>query len=76
MTTQSTVALTPSVAYGASSLLEGAFHTTHSATIFCLIFIYRQSLYGTPPLWRGFRFTKNRPTIISDNKAVLFIKSV
>ena len=50
------VARTPSVAYGASSLAEGAFLTV-SSLAFNLLSPYRQSLFRTTPLWRGFRFT-------------------
>ncbi len=35
----------PSVAYGASSLPEGAFHKTHPASIPCLLILTGNSLF-------------------------------
>ena len=56
------VARTPSVAYGASSLAEGAFLTV-SSLAFNLLSPYRQSLFRATPLWRGFRYTTKNPPI-------------
>ena len=39
---------------------EGAFHKTPPAPIPCLLPLTGNSLFWTPPLWRGFRDTKNR----------------
>ena len=36
------------------------FSQTHSSLNFYLLSAHRQSLFGTPPLWRSFRHTKRK----------------
>ena len=45
---------------GSDPLHKGAFDTRSFCDDFYLIFIYRQSLYRTLPLWRGFLYTTKR----------------
>ena len=43
----------------------------HSTLNFYLLSAHRQSLYGTPPLWRGFRFTRNPRAFLRGDRFIL-----
>ena len=63
----------PSVSFADSSLYTREPLTQdHSTLNFYLLSAHRQSLYGTPPLWRGFRLTKKAAFSINHDEKRLF----